>query len=276
MDVGYLQVNAGWGGDTVTVQTTSAGIPITVNSGGGTDTVNVQSNEPGGTVYLDCGGGWDTVNVNTDNTGVAWASFQNTQHLGALNIGAGGYVRLEDAGGRVLRIQNALSINATGRLDLRNNVLIRDYSGASPMLVIKDWIKSAWNGGWWNSYGITTTLGNASTLGLGYGEASVVLGPGGGTFMGEVVDGTTVLVRYTRYGDSNLDGKVDIIDLGKVGTHWQSSGWWTEGDSNYGGFVDIVDLGMVGTNWQMSVPGVPASIWTEVMRLKRRGPRKGA
>jgi hypothetical protein len=88
---------------------------------------------------------------------------------------------------------------------------------------------------------------------LGYAEASDALGPSGGAFDGVTVDGSAVLVRYTFYGDTNLDGHVDIADLGNFATHWQTSGEWIEGDFDYNGFIDIMDLGALATNWQAGV-----------------------
>jgi hypothetical protein len=54
-------------------------------------------------------------------------------------------------------------------------------------------------------------------------------------------------------GDANLDGQVDVTDLGALATNWQTSAPWTGGDFNYDGFVDVTDLGALATNWQ---PGV--------------------
>jgi len=93
---------------------------------------------------------------------------------------------------------------------------------------------------------------------LGYGESSVVLGPSGGTFSGLTVDATSVLVKYTFAGDANLDGQVDVTDLGALATSWQTHDVWTGGDFNYDRFVDVTDLGLLAANWQAGV-GAPAA-----------------
>ncbi len=54
-------------------------------------------------------------------------------------------------------------------------------------------------------------------------------------------------------GDANLDGRVDITDLGLLATNWQSAAFWTGGDFNSDGLVDISDLGVLATNWQAGV-----------------------
>jgi hypothetical protein len=203
----------------------------------------------------------DAANLNVQVNGGGKAVFDATQHLAALSVEDGGAGEVTAGGAKVLRV-GELTLGGSGTLDLNDNALLRDYAGPSPLLAIKDWIKSAWNGGAWNGAGISTGLGNGSRYGLGFGEVSAITLVNG-KFFGETITGPAVAVRYTLYGDANLDGKVDIIDLGKVGTHWQSSGWWTEGDSNYGGFVDIVDLGMVGTNWQQMVSGISGAVMDE-------------
>ncbi len=64
-----------------------------------------------------------------------------------------------------------------------------------------------------------------------------------------------VLVRLTKLGDANVDGFVDISDLGLLATSWQTSGLWDNGDFNYDNFIDISDLGMLATNWQTGANG---------------------
>lgn len=104
----------------------------------------------------------------------------------------------------------------------------------------------------------------------------------------------SVLVRLTRQGDANVDGFVDITDLGKLATAWQTNGLWDEGDFNYDGFIDITDLGLLATSWQQgsgagvgfaealaglglsdsNVPEPAALAWTSIgflaLQLRRR------
>jgi hypothetical protein len=51
-------------------------------------------------------------------------------------------------------------------------------------------------------------------------------------------------------GDADLNGRVDISDLGLLATSWQSAGSWADGDFTHDGFIDITDLGVLATNWQ--------------------------
>lgn len=74
--------------------------------------------------------------------------------------------------------------------------------------------------------------------------------------------GLTVMLRaiVALGGDANLDGVVDITDLGALATNWQSSGDWMQGDFDRSGFVDISDLGLLATNWQSGAGEL--SLWT--------------
>jgi hypothetical protein len=95
-------------------------------------------------------------------------------------------------------------------------------------------------------------------MGLGYGEASAVLSPTGGTFEGQAVDGTAVLVRYTVLGDASLDGRVNFSDLLALARHYNATvATWTEGDFNYDGLVNFADLLTLARNYNAAVPAEP-------------------
>ena len=157
-----LNVNGGDGNDTLTGGQGNT----TVDGGTGTDTINALD----GVVTVLLSTGDDTVNVNTDGVGVANAVFNSTRRIGAINIGAGGVATLTNGGAKVLTTRS-LNITGTGKLDLTNNSLILDYTGASPIATIRSLIASGFNGGAWNGAGIVTSRGDAANFGLGYGEA---------------------------------------------------------------------------------------------------------
>jgi hypothetical protein len=106
----------------------------------------------------------------------------------------------------------------------------------------------------------------ASTAGVavGYGEAAQLLGPSGGMFMGEAVDGTAVLARVTRAGDANLDGKVGFEDLLRLAKHYgadvsssAAGGAWVSGDFTYDGVVNFADLLALAKNYGAAAPSDP-------------------
>jgi len=140
-------------------------------------------------------------------------------------------------------------IYASGRI-------IFDYPTAGPSVyaATRAAIISGFNSGAWNGSGIFSTAAAANNAtAVGYAEASNALTATGGSFSGETVDGTAVLVRWTYKGDANVDGVVDVSDLGRLATNWQTAADWSGGDFNYDHFVDVSDLGALATNWQLGV-----------------------
>jgi fibronectin-binding autotransporter adhesin len=140
----------------------------------------------------------------------------------------------------------------TARFDLTDNSLVINYSGSSPLPTIRSQIRSAYADGSWIGNGITTSMAASdSSKRIGYAEASAM---GLSSFAGQDVDRTSVIVDFTYAGDANLDGVVDVTDLGTLATNWQTSNAaWTSGDFNYDGLVDVTDLGALATNWQAGV-----------------------
>jgi autotransporter-associated beta strand protein len=145
---------------------------------------------------------------------------------------------------------NTLATNLTGKFDLTNNSLV--VHGLTDVQV-QALIASSFNGGHWDGPGITSSTAAASTeTSVGFASNAVLNLT---TFKG--VDGLTatdVLVKYTYAGDANLDGKVDIGDLGLLAGAWQQSGkMWVDGDFTYDGTINIGDLGLLAGNWQKGV-----------------------
>ena len=45
------------------------------------------------------------------------------------------------------------------------------------------------------------------------------------------VDSTTVLVKYTDYGDANLSGTVNALDFNRLASNYNTSGkYWADGE----------------------------------------------
>jgi hypothetical protein len=62
----------------------------------------------------------------------------------------------------------------------------------------------------------------------------------------------TVTLNWTAQhpGDSNDDGRVDVIDLGVLATNYDGTGMtWQQADFNGDGAVDVIDLGVLATNY---------------------------
>jgi hypothetical protein len=126
---------------------------------------------------------------------------------------------------------------------LTNNSAIIDYSGPVGTLVttVRQHLQNN---------RLTSTSVAAGSTGLGYGDNGVL---NKSTCAGQSVDASSLVIKFTYLGDSDLDGDVDVADLGALATSWQTPGQWTSGDFDYNGTIDVNDLGMLATNWQQGV-----------------------
>jgi len=203
-------------------------------------------------------------NVTVNNAGTTLNLGGHSQTLASLSV-TGGAVTVgatkggAAAGAAVLRVNGAFAVGGGGRVDLANNQLILDYAaGNSPLADVRAALTSGYAGGAWNGPGIDAA-GIAATKGLGYAEAGDVLGAAGGSFAGQAVDGSAVLVRYTLAGDANLDGVVDFNDLVRLAQSYNTpvpaagSGWY-RGDFTYDGVTDFNDLVKLAQNYNTSLP----------------------
>ena len=179
----------------------------------------------------------------------------HTNLNGNVNVGTMDVTAIATAapGGSVVIRTGALTVEGT--LDLSDNHAIVDYTGTSPLSSIRDAIHSAYNGGSWNGVGITS--GNAATIAagagnthataIGFAEASSL---GVGSFAGQSVDTSAILMRYTFAGDANLDGKVNALDFNAVARNFGATGkFWTDADFNYDGTVNTSDFTIMASNF---------------------------
>jgi hypothetical protein len=227
-------------------------VDYNVFAGGGNDIVNV-NNALGFGINLDTEAGDDDVFINTDNASLARVMFTATDRLDELVIGDGGEVDIAAGGDKVLTV-GSLDINtvgsADGFLNIRDNGLIVDYGGGSPLAAVQNLLVSGYNGGAYNGDGIRSSNAGGN-FGIGYGENSDL---GLGTFFGRSVDTTAILIRYTLNGDANLDGQVDLADFTALrnGFGTTNSGW-TSGDFNYDFETDLADFTALRNTFGLSV-----------------------
>jgi hypothetical protein len=203
---------------------------------------------PAGTLAINIGG--------TAGAAVEFAAA--VSRVASLQVDAGGTARVlvgAQPAARVL-VTDLLAVNAGGRLDLAGNALVVKHApNASPLADIAARIALAYSAaaGPWQGDGITSS--SAATIaqtGLGYGEASELLGISGaqtGSFAGVTVDANSVLVRWTRLGDADLDGRVTFTDFQRLERGFGKAGGWWSGDFNYDGVVDRADFMILYQNF---------------------------
>jgi hypothetical protein len=129
----------------------------------------------------------------------------------------------------------------TGTLDLSNNDLIV-YGGS--LSTITDQLRSGFNKGDWNGTGIASSAAHDDSNFLT--ALGVIQQSESETFDGQAVSTGDVLVKYTYYGDANLDGTVNGADYQQIdmGFGLQLTGW-SNGDFNYDGVVDGSDYSLL-------------------------------
>ena len=103
----------------------------------------------------------------------------------------------------------SLTIGTGAKLDITNNALVIDYTGASPVAAIRDKILSGRGGAGlgkgWNGTGITSSTaaqGNQTdpeSRAVGYAETAQLPLGAYSNFRGQVVDNTAVLIAYTAH-----------------------------------------------------------------------------
>ena len=188
------------------------------------------------------------------------------KHLraGAADIIAGTVAVMPDGGPGGTGKVTSLAVNAGAAVDLADNDLVVDYApGQSPIGTasgggydaLTGLVAAGRNGGTWDGDGIRTSEADASggLTSLGIGEASTLLGLGAGattTWSGQVVDDSSVLIRYTYRGDANLDGFISGDDYSAIdfSSGVPGASGWVNGDFNYDGVISGDDYAAIDFN----------------------------
>ena len=156
----------------------------------------------------------------------------------------------------------ALSIMNGGELDLANDRLRVSYAvGVDAVAAMSPLVRSGYNNGGWNGPGIVS-----GTLDSQHG---LTVTP---------VSANVALVQPARYGDANLDGRVNFTDLLKLAQNYgQTNASWTQGDFDYDTSVDFSDLLKLAQNYgALGAVAVVASPPAPSAELPtRRRPRNG-
>jgi autotransporter-associated beta strand protein len=128
--------------------------------------------------------------------------------------------------GSGLSTLTTLTLGPGGSLDLSSNSLTVS-TATTPSSTIVGYLKSGFNAGLWNGVGINSSAAHNNAASL--------------TALGYLDDGANVTIKYTYYGDDNLDGKVDATDFQMLldGLVAPSATSWTQGDYTYDGRVDL-------------------------------------
>jgi autotransporter-associated beta strand protein len=160
-------------------------------------------------------------------------------------------------GARGVLSPSSLSIAPTGKLDLGSNDLDLTSSTGLTISQATQWVASGYNNGNWNGSGIASSTAAANNthltaLGVIINDTTAnTTGTNSGTPLYTTLDGAAVadgdiLVKYTYYGDANLDGAVDGSDYARIDNGFlMGMTGWANGDFNYDGVVNGSDYTLI-------------------------------
>jgi autotransporter-associated beta strand protein len=149
-----------------------------------------------------------------------------------------------------------------GQIDLTTNDMI--IRGGNLTQITNQVAQGCNSGQWTGVGGITSSTAAADTTHLTavgvilnnstYGSASGSLGK----FDGVTPASTDVLVKYSYYGDDNLDGKVDASDYSRIDAAYladrsnpTSMTGWQNGDFNYDGVINGSDYTLIDNTFNL-------------------------
>ena len=217
--------------------------PLTINPGLAVTTTSA-ANGGGGTVTYQ-----STVTVGNNSTFALAAA--TVAHAFTVNASSAVTIPTTPTGSHGLLQLDSLALDPTAKLDLANNALLVHNGSVATLSALA-------------KTGLAGTAGLVSSTAAANASHNTAVGvvantaPGGsplygsgttlGLFNGVSPVASDVLVRYTYYGDTNLDGKVDGSDYARVDAGFLAKGaltGWYNGDFNYDGKVDASDYTLI-------------------------------
>jgi hypothetical protein len=251
---------------------------IVINGNGGADTL-LQTAQPANHATLqfnaNTSGGTSTLDTLNVSGGVysfaapaTGGGFQPIS-LASLVVGSGASVLFASgatATDRSVVELGSLSLSTAGFLDLGSNDLILHNSSAAAALQslagIVTALQSGYNsagGGNWNGPGLSSSAAAGDSTHLT--TLGVMLNSTLGSFDLQTVSNTDVIVKYTYYGDVNLDGRVDGSDYSRIdnGIITHATGW-NNGDLNYDGVVNGSDYTLIDNAFNRQTMARPSAM----------------
>ena len=143
----------------------------------------------------------------------------------------------------------AIATTGAGRIDLNDNDLI--VSPATPKSTVESMVNSARNGGNWQGGGLTSStarnvLSHSTTLGVLSGAEYVSANPGTTLFSGRTFDAGDTLIKYTWYGDTDFNGRVNFDDYVRTDNGFNNDLiGWLNGDFDLNGSINFDDYVLI-------------------------------
>ncbi len=203
---------------------------LLLNPGLGTDSLAVNSG---------------SITIESQNPGLGIL----TRHFSAISLAAGADLSFATAPAhrdRTLVLTAALSMASGATLDLGGNDMVVQNGDPG---AISSLITTGFNSGAWNGTGIMSSAAAndprfLTALGM-IDNLQSVFGPSN-PFDGYAPATTDILIRYTYYGDTNLDGQIDGSDYTRIDNgFFNHLTGWENGDFNYDSSIDGSDYTLI-------------------------------
>ncbi len=238
--VGYANVVVQSGAQQISVPLTIAGDTIfTVYSGAALQITSPVVINAGQTLSPAGSGIVSYTSTVALSTGASM-TFANSTHAQGLAVAPSATVTVTGAtGATILTLDN---LSNSGTINLQNNEMILNYTDTDPISTIRAQLITGYNNGLWNGAGIASSAAAANqndALGYADGADNVVAGLSSGQ----------IEIKFTIYGDANLDGVVSGDDFSiLVANLGKSAAAWDQGDFNYDGVVSGEDFSLLVSN----------------------------
>jgi hypothetical protein len=149
---------------------------------------------------------------------------------------------------RTVLVLGSLTESSTSTIDMRGNDMIVQNGNLANLTTKPHNGLNMSHGGYWNGPGIDSSTA-AANIDTGLGIELNSNGIGGAlvtSFDGQPVNSAAVLIKYTYYGDANLDGTVNAADYALIdnGLNMGLTGW-QNGDFNYDNAINGDDYTMM-------------------------------
>lgn len=192
-------------------------------------------------------------------------TFNTTQSLGALELAGASRVNVVAGTASTLMV-GTLQLDADNgaTLDLANNSLML---ASTPQATVEAFVKRARNGGTWDGAGLTSSTAAAEatprvrTLAVLSGSEYLALHGENATFNLYAVTPSDVLVKYTFYGDTDLNDVVDFDDYARIDGGFNNGlTGWLNGDFDYNGVIDFDDYSLIDLAFNSQAGTLPRAM----------------
>ncbi len=254
----------------------NTGQQTVIFAGPGAITASGVISDGGGVVSIDSTGGTSTISGlntytgTTNSSGGKLLTVNGVKNGNSMTLTNGGVIEVPLNGGSsaVTSISSLSTTGAGSHIQLHDNDLVLNY-GANPSSYT-DTVNQVKSGlvllGGTGTEGIASTEVDNQTVA---GTMLAVVDDGDPNISGAITEisgfaipapTTSILVKFTWFGDSNLDGVVDGSDYALIDTGFTAGGalgGWVFGDYDYSGTIDGSDYALIDTGFLSQTGALP-------------------